>query len=73
MRVRVRATVPFDRMSEFVRGVISPIGREADGITVEVIVIAHKGTAFSPICLNDTVAETLYSLFGTDDALEVEK
>ncbi|MBI2567004.1 MAG: ATP-binding protein [Candidatus Schekmanbacteria bacterium] len=70
-RVRLDVEVPFTDFHTFYTGIINALGRNADKIEIRVQVEASAAAGFSPTLIEDTVKETLFNLFHTDDLLTV--
>ncbi len=71
-RVRLDVEVPFTDFHTFYTGIINALGRNADNIKISVQVEASAENGFSPTLIEDTVKETLFNLFRTDDFLHVD-
>lgn len=71
-RVRLDVEVPFTDFHTFYTGIINALGRNADNIKISVQVEASAEAGFSPTLIEDTVKETLFNLFRTDEFLHVD-
>lgn len=71
-RVRLDVEVPYTDFHTFYTGIINALGRAADRISINVQVEASCEQGFTPTLIEDTVKETLFNLFRSDDALEVD-
>lgn len=58
-RIKLRAKIPWDRLSDILRGVLSPLNREGAQITLEIKLEAWSETGISKDTLDLTVKETL--------------
>ncbi len=72
-RVSLDVEVAFTDFHTFYTGIINSLGRNADDITINVRLEASSESGFSPTLIEDTVKETLFNLFRTDDALKVDE
>ena len=72
-RVRLDVEVPFTDFHTFYTGIINSLGRNADSIKINVQVEASAESGFSPTLIEDTVKETLFNLFRTDEHLKVDE
>jgi hypothetical protein len=72
-RVSLDAEVPFTDFHTFYTGVINALGRNADNIKIVVKVEASAENGFNPTVIEDTVKETLFNLFRSDDLLKVDE
>lgn len=71
-RVQLDVEVPFTDFHTFYTGIINALGRNADNIKITVQVEASAEAGFSPTLIEDTVKETLFNLFRTDEFLHVD-
>jgi hypothetical protein len=72
-RVSLEAEVPFTDFHTFYTGIINTLGRNSDNIKIVVKVEASAENGFSPTVIDDTVKETLFNLFRSDDLLKVDE
>lgn len=72
-RVKLDVEVPFTDFHSFYTGIINALGRNADNIKISVQVDASSETGFSPTVIEDTVKETLFNLFRSDDLLKIDE
>jgi hypothetical protein len=72
-RVSLDVEVAFTDFHTFYTGIINALGRNADDISINVRLEASSESGFSPTLIEDTVKETLFNLFRTDDALKVDE
>ncbi len=72
-RVRLDVEIPFTDFHTFYTGIINALGRNADNIKINVQIEASSDAGFSPTLIEDTVKETLFNLFRTDDYLQVDE
>jgi hypothetical protein len=72
-RVSLDAEVPFTDFHTFYTGIINALGRNADNIKIVVKVEASAENGFSPTVIEDTVKETLFNLFRSDDLLKIDE
>lgn len=70
-KVSLDVEVPFTDFHTFTTGIINALGRNADQIRIVVKVEASAENGFSPTVIEDTVKETLFNLFRTDELLKV--
>ncbi len=71
-RVRLDVDVPFTDFHTFYTGIINALGRNADDIKIRVQIEASADSGFSQTLIEDTVKETLFNLFRSDDALRLD-
>ena len=71
-RVRLDVEVPFTDFHTFYTGIINALGRNADEIKISVQVEASSKAGFSPTLIEDTVKETLFNLFRSDEFLKLD-
>ncbi len=71
-RVRLDVEVPFTDFHTFYTGIINALGRNADEIKISVRVEASSKAGFSPTLIEDTVKETLFNLFRSDEFLKLD-
>jgi Protein of unknown function (DUF499) len=72
-RVKLDVDVPFTDFHTFYTGIINALGRNADSIKIRVQVDASAEKGFNPTLIEDTVKETIFNLFGSDEHLIVEE
>ncbi len=72
-RVTLDVEVPFTDFHTFTTGIINALGRNADSIKIVVKVEASSENGFSPTVIEDTVKETLFNLFRSDDLLKIDE
>jgi hypothetical protein len=72
-RVMIEVEVPFTDFHTFTTGIINSLGRNADSIKIVVRVEATAENGFNPTVIEDTVKETLFNLFRTDDLLKIDE
>lgn len=72
-RLSLDVTVPFTDFHTFYQGIINPLGRNADQIKIMVQLEATAASGFSPTVVEDTIKETLFNLFSTDEDLRVDE
>jgi hypothetical protein len=72
-RVTIDVEVPFTDFHTFTTGIINALGRNADSIKIVVKVEATAENGFNPTVIEDTVKETLFNLFRSDDLLKVDE
>ena len=72
-RVRLDVEVPFTDFHTFYTGILNALGRNADHIKIRIQVEASAESGFSPTLIEDTIKETLFNLFGTDEDLQVDE
>jgi hypothetical protein len=72
-RVKLDVEVPFTDFHTFYTGIINALGRNADNIKITVQVEASAENGFSPTLIEDTVKETLFNLFRSDELLKIEE
>lgn len=72
-RVTLDVEVPFTDFHTFTTGIVNALGRAADNIKIVVKVEASAENGFSPTVIEDTVKETLFNLFRSDDVLKVDQ
>ena len=72
-RVRLDVEIPFTDFHTFYTGIINALGRNADNIKINVQIEAASHSGFSPTLIEDTVKETLFNLFRTDEYLQVDE
>ena len=71
-KVRISCNVPTDEFFNFYNGVIKPLISESEGINIKVEIDAQTSGGFNPGIIEDTVKETLYSVFGDEKAFRGE-
>ncbi len=72
-RVTLDVEVPFTDFHTFTTGIINALGRHADHIKISVQVEASSENGFSPTVIEDTVKETLFNLFRSDELLKIDE
>ncbi|MCD9893219.1 ATP-binding protein [Bradyrhizobium japonicum] len=72
-RVKLDVEVPFTDFHTFYTGIINALGRNADNIKITVQVEASAENGFSATLIEDTVKETLFNLFRSDELLKIEE
>jgi hypothetical protein len=72
-RVTLDVEVPFTDFHSFTTGIVNALGRNADKIRIVVKVEASSENGFSPTVIEDTVKETLFNLFRSDDLLKIDE
>ncbi|HHK42681.1 MAG TPA: DUF499 domain-containing protein, partial [Planctomycetaceae bacterium] len=72
-RVRLDVEIPFTDFHTFYTGIINSLGRNADSIKINVQVEASSEAGFNPTLIEDTLKETLFNLFRTDEYLQVDE
>jgi hypothetical protein len=72
-RVNLSVEVPFTDFHTFYTGIINTLGRNADRIKINIQIEASSEAGFSPTLIEDTVKETLFNLFRTDESLRIEE
>ena len=71
--VRLDVEIPFTDFHTFYTGIINALGRNADNIKISVKIEAASQSGFSPTLIEDTVKETLFNIFRTDEYLQVDE
>ena len=71
-KVFVDCEVPYSEFFNFFQGVIKPLGSNSDRIKLNISIEAQKSEGFNPNVIEDTVKETLHSIFNSDDAFRGE-
>lgn len=71
-KVFVDCEVPYSEFYNFFNGVIKPLGNTGDRIKLKINIEAQKAEGFNPNVIEDTVKETLYSIFKSEDAFRGE-
>lgn len=72
-RVKLDVEVPFTDFHTFYTGIINALGRNADNIKISVQVEASAENGFNPTLIEDTVKETLFNLFRSDELLKIDE
>lgn len=72
-RVTLDVEVPFTDFHTFTTGIVNALGRNADSIKIVVKVEASAENGFNPTVIEDTVKETLFNLFRSDDLLKIDE
>jgi hypothetical protein len=72
-RVTLDIEVPFTDFHTFTTGIINALGRNADSIKIVVKVEATADNGFNPTVIEDTVKETLFNLFRSDELLKIDE
>jgi hypothetical protein len=72
-RVTLDVEVPFTDFHTFTTGIVNALARNADSIKIVVKVEATAENGFNPTVLEDTVKETLFNLFRSDDLLKIDE
>jgi hypothetical protein len=70
--VKLDVEVPFTDFHTFYTGIINALGRNADNIKISVQVEASAENGFNPTLIEDTVKETLFNLFRSDESLKID-
>lgn len=67
--------MPFTDFHTFYTGIINTLGRNADKIKIKISVQieASSEAGFSPTLIEDTVKETLFNLFRSDESLRIDE
>jgi len=71
-KVYVDCEVPYSEFFQFFQGVIKPLGENSDNIKLKISIEAEKAEGFNPNIIEDTVKETLYNIFDSEDAFRGE-
>lgn len=58
-RYHLRARIPWERLSDFMRGVIRPLQQEGAQLRLEIVLEAESATGISKQVLDDPISETL--------------
>lgn len=61
----MRAMIPWDKLSDFVRGVVTPLRQDGAELTVEVLLEGQSGTGIQSATLDQKVRETLRQIGAT--------
>lgn len=69
--------MPFTDFHTFYTGIINTLGRNADKIKIKIKISvqieASSEAGFSPTLIEDTVKETLFNLFRSDESLRIDE
>jgi len=67
-KVLIDCEIPYDEFYNFFKGIIKPLGSECDSIKLSISLEAIKKDGFSATTIEDSVKETLFSIFKSENA-----